>query len=131
MKFLYILQETVVVTHACYISSTLRKLDLHFISHWMGYDRGDSFRFDFEPNGSPFGSKSKGTLSPRSYPIQCERKWKYSYISSTHSVRTRYSDIGVGYCSTMPVHGARRVFILKFSFKISRLRYIYIHIYCV
>ena len=22
---------------------------------WMGYDRGDSFPFDFEPNGSPFG----------------------------------------------------------------------------
>jgi len=26
----------------------------------MGYDRGDSFPFDFEPNGIPFGSKSKG-----------------------------------------------------------------------
>ena len=25
-----------------------------------GYDRGDSFPFDFEPNGNPFGSKSKG-----------------------------------------------------------------------
>ena len=24
----------------------------------MGYDRGDSFPFDFEPNGIPFGSKS-------------------------------------------------------------------------
>ena len=39
----------------------------------MGYDRGDSFSFDFEPNGFPFGSKSKGKPSPRSYPIQCER----------------------------------------------------------
>ena len=38
----------------------------------MGYDRGDNFPFDFEPNGNPFGSKSKGKLSPRSYPIQCE-----------------------------------------------------------
>ena len=47
----------------------------------MGYDRGDSFPFDFEPNGIPFGSKSKGKLSPRSYPIQCERKWKYSFLS--------------------------------------------------
>ena len=45
----------------------------------MGYDRGDSFPFDFEPNGVPFGLKSNGKLSPRSYPIQCERKWKYSY----------------------------------------------------
>ena len=26
----------------------------------MGYDRGDSFPFNFEPNGIPFGSKSKG-----------------------------------------------------------------------
>ena len=25
----------------------------------MGYDRGDSFPFDFEQNGIPFGSKSK------------------------------------------------------------------------
>ena len=46
----------------------------------MGYDRGDSFTFDFEPNGFPFGSKSKGKLSPRSYPSQCERKWKYSFL---------------------------------------------------
>ena len=47
----------------------------------MGYDRGDSFTFDFEPNGFPFGSKSKGKLSPRSYPIQYERKWKCSFLS--------------------------------------------------
>ena len=47
----------------------------------MGYDRGDSFPIDFEPNEIPFGSKPKGKLSPRSYPIQCERKWKYSYLS--------------------------------------------------
>ena len=33
----------------------------------MGYDRGDSFLFDFEPNGILFGSKSKGKLSPRSH----------------------------------------------------------------
>ena len=42
----------------------------------MGYDRGDSFPFDFEQNGIPFGS-----LSPRSYPIQCERNWKYRILS--------------------------------------------------
>ena len=47
----------------------------------MGYDRGDSFHLDFEPNGNPFGSKSKGKLSPRSYLIQCERKWKHSFLS--------------------------------------------------
>ena len=30
----------------------------------MGYDRGDSFPFDFEQNRIPFVSKSKGKLSP-------------------------------------------------------------------
>ena len=48
----------------------------------MGYDRGDSLPFDFEPNGIQFGSKSKGKLSPRSYPFQWERKWKYSFLSA-------------------------------------------------
>ena len=52
----------------------------------MGYDRGDSFPFDFEPNGIPFGSKSNGKLSPRSYPIQCERNCKYSFLSVTTSI---------------------------------------------
>ena len=47
----------------------------------MGYDRGDSVPFDFEPNALPFGYGSKGKLSPRSYPIQFERKWKYSFLS--------------------------------------------------
>ena len=47
----------------------------------MGYDRGDNFPLDFEPNGIPFGSKSNEKVSPRSYPIQCERKWKYSFLS--------------------------------------------------
>ena len=47
----------------------------------MGYDRGDSFPFDFDPKGIPFGWKSKGKLSQRSYPIQCERKWNASFLS--------------------------------------------------
>ena len=51
----------------------------------MGYDRGDSFPYDFEPNRYPFGSKSKGKLSPRSYPIQYERKWKYIFLSVSSS----------------------------------------------
>ena len=46
----------------------------------MGYDRGDSFPFDFKPNIVSFGSKSAGKLSPRSYPIQFERKWKNSFL---------------------------------------------------
>ena len=52
----------------------------------MGYDRGDSFPFNFESNGISFGFKSKGKLSPRSYPIQCERKWKYSFLSVTYQL---------------------------------------------
>ena len=47
----------------------------------MGYDPGDSFPFDFEPNKIHFGSKLKGKLSPQSYPIHCKRKWKYSFLS--------------------------------------------------
>ena len=38
---------------------TLRKLYCHFLSHWMGYDSGDRFPFDSEPNGIPFDSESK------------------------------------------------------------------------
>ena len=49
----------------------------------MRYDRGDKLPFDFEPNGNPFGSKLKGKLSPRSYPIQCERKMKYNFVSDS------------------------------------------------
>ena len=44
----------------------LRKLYFHFLSTSMGYDLGDNFLFDFEPNGIPSGSKSKGKLSSRS-----------------------------------------------------------------
>ena len=42
------------------LNYTLRKLYFHFLSNRMGYDRGDSCPLDFEPNGIPFGSKSKG-----------------------------------------------------------------------
>ena len=73
-----------------------RKLYFNFLSHWMGYDRGDSFPFDFEPNGNAFGSKLKGNLSPRSYPIQCERKWKYSFLSVDRKTATdRLASLGI------------------------------------
>ena len=52
----------------------------------MGYDRGDSSPFDFEPNGFSFGSKSKGKLSPQSYPIQSEKKWNTSFLSVMYSL---------------------------------------------
>ena len=54
----------------------------------MGYDRGDSFPFDFEQNGIQFCSKLKGKLSLRSYPIQCERKWKHSSSSLSVIIMT-------------------------------------------
>ena len=38
---------------------TLRKLIFHFLSYGMGYDHDDSFPFDFEPNGIPFGSENR------------------------------------------------------------------------
>ena len=40
-----------------------------------------SFPFDFEANEIRFRSKSKGKLSPQSYPFQFERKWKHSFLS--------------------------------------------------
>ena len=67
----------------------------------MGYDNGDSFPFDFEPNGIPFGSKSKGKLSPRSYPIQYERKWKYSFLSvETKRYMLNVNETCTAYAST-------------------------------
>ena len=63
---------------------TLRKLYFHFLSLWMGYVHGDSFPFNFEPNGIVFSSKSKGKLSPLSYPMRCERKCKYSFLSTKY-----------------------------------------------
>ena len=38
----------------------------------MGYDRGDSFPFDFEPNEIPFGSKSKGKCYHDHIPLNVE-----------------------------------------------------------
>ena len=46
----------------------------------MQYERSDSFAFDFEPNGNPFGSKSKAKPSyircDGSHSTQFEMKWK-------------------------------------------------------
>ena len=62
--------------------SALRKLYFHFLTHWMKYDRGDSFLSNLNEIDFHFGSKSKGKLSTRSYPIQCERKWNTSFLSA-------------------------------------------------
>ena len=37
----------------------------------------------FVPNGISIWFKIEGKLSPRSYPIQYIRKWKYSFLSVT------------------------------------------------
>ena len=63
-------------------TATLRKLVFHFLSNWIGYDRGDSFPFDFEPNGILFGYKSKGKLSPRSNPIQFDKNWNTNFVNA-------------------------------------------------
>jgi len=52
--------------------------------------------FDFELNGIPFDSRSRGKLSPRSYPIQFERNWKYRFLSASCPDWKNYSD---GACS--------------------------------
>ena len=70
----------------------------------MGYDRGDNFPLDFEPNGIPFVSKSIGKLSPRSYPIQCERKWKHIFLSAG-----RAAVRGIGETASLGIMGAPRV----------------------
>ena len=57
----------------------------------MEYDRGDSFPSDFEQNGIPFGTKSKGKLSPRSYSIQFDRIWTDSFLS----VSERMASLGL------------------------------------
>ena len=51
----------------------------------MGYDRGDSSPFDFEPDGIPFGSKSKGKLyfEPNGISFGSKSKGKLSPLSNS------------------------------------------------
>ena len=65
----------------------------------MGYDRDDSFPFDFELNGIQFGSKSKAKLSRRSYPIQFERKCKYSFLREGQLAGKNYGRVGLSKAS--------------------------------
>ena len=62
----------------------LRKLYFHFLSHLLGYDRGDTVFLSifWTKSNSIWFRKSKGKLSPRSYRIQCERKWNTSFVSA-------------------------------------------------
>ena len=86
--FLLVFASFLAIFVCCHQAATTfhaqRKLYFHFLSHWMGYDRGDSFSSDFKPNGIQFGSKSKEKQSPQPYHIRFERKWKYSFLSVGH-----------------------------------------------
>ena len=95
--------------------ASLRKLIVfHFPSNWMRSDSGDSFPFDFEPNGFPFGSKSKGKLSPRSDLIQFERRWNtISFLSVHWRSNTPASALGP------PIFAHRCVFATKFQHLLS------------
>ena len=52
--------------------SILNQMELNLV--------GFLFSFNFEPNGIPFGSKSKEILSLRSYSIKFESKWKSMFL---------------------------------------------------
>ena len=82
VRFLWCV-EAIIYTYVCsagvsnsrlYNSLTLRKLVFHFLSDWMGYDRGYSFHFKFEPNGIPFGSKSKENCHHDHIPFNLKGK---------------------------------------------------------
>ena len=56
-------------------NSTLRKLVFYLLLNWIGYDRGESFPFDFEPNGILFGKKSKGKLEEKMEKRKKQEIW--------------------------------------------------------
>ena len=67
---------------------------------------------------SPIGSKSNGKLSPRTYPIQCERKWKHSFLSARNSVKNgpRNMDLGVFWAQGILWRASLTSFSLYISF---------------
>ena len=70
-----------------YGSRTLRKLYFHFLSRWMGYDIMVTV-YPSILNQMEFHLVQKierKTVIMISYPIQRERKWKYSFLSVCYS----------------------------------------------
>ena len=55
----------------------------------MEYDRDDSFPFNFEPNGIPFGSKSK-EKSLTNHESFCNTKEKYKTMPSIQCLRYKH-----------------------------------------
>ena len=71
---------------------TLRKLVFYFLSNSMRYDRGDSFPFDFEPNGIPFGSKSRKENCPHDH-IPFKMQGNGNIVFSVYSQKQQRSDV--------------------------------------
>ena len=72
----------------------------------MGCDGGASFPFDFEPNGLPFGSRSREGLSPRSCPILCGGRWRYgllrkSFISNFKNPSRKTREYNIDLCKVV------------------------------
>ena len=55
-----------------------------FLSHLMEYDRGESFPFDFEPNGIPFGSENRKENCHHDY-IPLNAKGKGNIVFSVYA----------------------------------------------
>ena len=75
---------------------TLRKLFFHFLSQWMGYDRGDSFIFNFKPNGIHLVQNRKENCHHNYIPFIVKGNGKivfsvYMYVSKLSStMRNNY-----------------------------------------
>ena len=53
--------------------AALRKLYFQYLSHWLGYDRGDGFPLDFEPNGFTFDSNRNENYHHDYIPFNVKR----------------------------------------------------------
>ena len=66
----------------CFFGKTICRNFSFFLLFFYCLSISQLYLIDFEPNGIPFGSKSKRKLSPRSHPSQCGRKWKHSFLGT-------------------------------------------------
>ena len=69
----------------------------------MGYDRGDSFPSDFEPNGIPFVSKSRRKLVTTIISHSICKEIKYEFSQRTRSLRTLSTAI-LGVIGVIPIN---------------------------
>ena len=71
---------------------TLRKLYFHFLSHWMGYDHGDSFPFDFL-NQMEFHLVQNGKENCHHDHIPFNVKGTGNTVFSVYSQKQQWSDV--------------------------------------